>query len=688
VSGVNLALARRLHELGLNVLPVKLSTKNDWNGLAWKPYQTQRVTDAELIEWFDAAPTNAAIICGSISGVVVVDPDTPEAALWCTTHLPPTPMATQTARGAQLYFRVPANAAKLPAFIGGDLKIELKRDGHYVMAPGSLHPTGHVYAMVKEWPASLDNVPELPLDKLDAKTSTHAAAPLPSVVGSGQRNSTLWTEACRLRRLGWDKDEIFDALKGINRKRCQPPLPDADVRDIANRAAQYTPAADLFPSTEAGDAEFFASVSGDDLRYDHRRSRWLLFNGCRWAPQTDGEVMRLALDAVRARQRAAVGDKARLQWAAKGESRTRLANLLTIAQSLKPIAESGDAWDLSLDLLGVQNGVVDLRTGVLREGRPDDRITLSAGIDFDPAARSQRWEEFLNEVLPHAGLVSYVQRAVGYTATGHTHLDKWWMAQGAGRNGKGVLYGAIQAALGDYAIEVPASLFAVHGSSWDLAKLPGKRLLLSTESGDTIHLNHDLIKKLTGGGSMRAADKYESSFEFVPACKMWLACNNKPKVTDSTLSFWERVVLIPFTVSFLNEKADVALRPLFENDLDHRRAVLAWIVEGAKQFQRDGLGPLPAVVRNAVEAYRLESDPLSPFYEACCVIEPAASVRAALLFARYQRWANDTHVRPESRMSQTAFGRQIKTRFTAEEKRHTTYLGIGIRSELLPEGDI
>src|SRR5690606_33148672 len=51
----------------------------------------------------------------------------------------------------------------LPAFIRlPEFAIELKRDGQYVIAPGSIHPSGHVYAEVTPWPVTLDALPELP----------------------------------------------------------------------------------------------------------------------------------------------------------------------------------------------------------------------------------------------------------------------------------------------------------------------------------------------------------------------------------------------------------------------------------------------------------------------------------------------------------------------------------------------
>ncbi|MFN2444086.1 MAG: hypothetical protein ABR606_00635, partial [Vicinamibacterales bacterium] len=60
------------------------------------------------------------------------------------------------------------------------------------------------------------------------------------------------------------------------------------------------PGDELF--TEAAVAERFARRHGDDVRFDHRRQRWLLWQGNRWAPDIDGAVTRIGLMYSRAWQ--------------------------------------------------------------------------------------------------------------------------------------------------------------------------------------------------------------------------------------------------------------------------------------------------------------------------------------------------------------------------------------------------
>src|SRR5262249_50432921 len=156
-------------------------------------------------DWFgNGAQLNLGI--GTRELYVGIDGDTPEALAWMRANLPHTPMKTKSARGEHWYYCRPPNVT-IPAFIivSEALKIEVKRDGQYLVAPGSLHPSGMLYEEIEPWPAYMSAVPLLP--DLPGLIGTRAARtePLPETVRSGGRNATLFREGCRVRRLGWDE---------------------------------------------------------------------------------------------------------------------------------------------------------------------------------------------------------------------------------------------------------------------------------------------------------------------------------------------------------------------------------------------------------------------------------------------------------------------------------------------------
>src|SRR5207237_1422495 len=180
--------------------------------------------------------------------------------------------------------------------------------------------------------------------------------------------------------------------------------------------------------TEQGNAEMFASAYGHFVKFDHKQGRWLIWNKKlgRWLEDKQHNVRMLMAKIARLRLRSAVrlpqGQEERvkqIRWALSSENRNRIDASLELAKSIPPISDDGENWDSNPWLLSVDNGVVDLRTGKLREERPEDRITLRSPIKFDPEAKCPRFERFMLEIFNgDSEFVSFLQRAVGYSLTG------------------------------------------------------------------------------------------------------------------------------------------------------------------------------------------------------------------------------------------------------------------------------
>ena len=126
----------------------------------WKPFQTITPKDDDLAMWFgNGHPRNIALVTGELSGVVVVDGDSPEALSWMHARLPATPMRTKTGRGEHWFYQHPGTSIRNRARIQtGDptVKIDIRADGGYVVAPGSTHRTRIMYDALGTWPSIAD----------------------------------------------------------------------------------------------------------------------------------------------------------------------------------------------------------------------------------------------------------------------------------------------------------------------------------------------------------------------------------------------------------------------------------------------------------------------------------------------------------------------------------------------------
>lgn len=166
-----LMTARRLAALGLSVIPVPrprpgvpIGQPGDGKvpAIKWSEFQHRHATDDELIAWFSRDPHNVAVVVGAISDVVVVDADDSRALAWCTAHLKYTPWQTRTSHGYHLWYRYPCvhvgNSVGLQTR-DGRLRIDVRGEGGYVIAPGSLHRSGVWYGFAGDWTIPRERVP-------------------------------------------------------------------------------------------------------------------------------------------------------------------------------------------------------------------------------------------------------------------------------------------------------------------------------------------------------------------------------------------------------------------------------------------------------------------------------------------------------------------------------------------------
>jgi hypothetical protein len=148
--------ARRLHDEGLHIIPLEAGTKEP--SIRWREWQASQMPLSVLANHVDefGAEAGLAIICGAASGIVVADLDDASAVAWAHANLPETPWRTRTSRGEHWFYRYPTQALPPdpPPWAG-----QLQSNGRYVVAPGSLHPDGHVYECLGDWSQPKEQLP-------------------------------------------------------------------------------------------------------------------------------------------------------------------------------------------------------------------------------------------------------------------------------------------------------------------------------------------------------------------------------------------------------------------------------------------------------------------------------------------------------------------------------------------------
>jgi len=457
-----------------------------------------------------------------------------------------------------------------------------------------------------------------------------------------------------------------------------------------------------FSLSDTGNAELFAYLNRDQLRYDHRRGQWLSWASHWWTADVDGAAVRLCKELIREMYRRSARlttaasttddpvERVKLvtmgeslaDWGRKCEARSRRDSILALAQWEYPLTDPGGQWDQDGDMLGVGNGVYDLRAFKLRPGHPDDRMRSHTATRYNPDAQAPRWGRFIREIFGNDDvLIDYIWRAAGYSLTGDCSEQIWFLLHGGGSNGKGSFLNTLLHVLGDYGYNAPISTFLAKDRPQDLsndvAALMGRRFVVSSEAGPTRRLNEERIKSLTGQDRQTARFLYQEPFEFEPTFKLWLGVNHLPRTDDHSKGFWRRVRVVPFLQEFpINNTLQKIL-------LAESEGILAWLIEGCRAWRERGLQP-PDVVIAATDEYRAKTDQLTDYFDQCCRVGTDYAAGATELYKSYRRWCFSQAFKEKEIFSSTRFGRQLRDRFKKEHSRSgAIYRGVGILGALV-----
>lgn len=391
--------------------------------------------------------------------------------------------------------------------------------------------------------------------------------------------------------------------------------------------------------TDLANAALFAKERGADIRFTPEAG-WFVWDGTRWAVDSKAiavqarakETARSIFDRVKDSQ----DRDATYRHAKKTQSRQAIESMIWLSRSEPGILASLTDFDADPFLFNVQNGTVELRTGKLREHEKDDLISRIAPVTFDKAAACESWDAFLWRVLGgDRDLYDYMRRFVGHLLAGDVSDQALHFLYGLGANGKSVFCDSVLRLLGDYAIAASPDLIMIRrygGIPNDVARLRGVRAAFMNETVQGARFDEAKLKDLTGGDTLNARFLHQEFFDFRPTHRLIIRGNHKPAITGTDDGVWRRLRLVPFNVQIPLEEQD---RHLIDKLTAELPGILNWAIAGCLEWQRDGLSP-PALITDAVRAYREESDVLGRFIGEHCEVRNLAQVKSSVFFSAYK----------------------------------------------------
>ena len=241
-------------------------------------------------------------------------------------------------------------------------------------------------------------------------------------------------------------------------------------------------------------------------------------------------------------------------------------NIMREAMELFYDDEFVRSMDTNKHLLCFNNGVVDFRSKIFRDGYPEDYITKTTRINYIPYSienteiqeTTKTINEFMEKLFPIPDLLSYMWDHLASCLIGSNKNQTFNVYNGSGSNGKSIIADLMSATLGEYKGTVPITLVTekrglIGGTSDEVLKLKGVRYAVMQEPSKSVKLNEGIMKELTGGDPIQARGLYSESEIFEPQFNLVVCTNNLFDIESNDDGTWRRIRKVDFVSKFIDE---------------------------------------------------------------------------------------------------------------------------------------
>ena len=625
-----------------------------------------------VINHWGAHPNdNIGITCGAPSGgLLVLDFDVSEAKngletlkQWEMEHgeLPETAEAITGSGGKHYFFRTDRNNIKPTS--NQELGVDVRCDGSFVVAPGSIHPNGNAYEWwCSPWECEMATADGNVLDFLDyvqrnggedGTRKENGKFRLPDKIKSGERDKTLFRYASHLRSVGRSDEEIMATVLGVNFQRCEPPMDSRDIQRIVKSACKYERGGGVNDSDD-----------GRKVGAPGKPGGGMLPRGPKGGIKTN-ELAKLVIKNNLAQiidGAPAVWTGRRWEFGARAINRCTLeladdakkqdkAEVVSYIMDKAPCVTSDNAFDGGY-YVQFSNCTYDVLNDTVVEPTPSMFIIATLPVELNMDAPRNEADEFLESVADNdPDTLQAMKEVIGACMCSRRVLSQSPMligraggASGKASNGKSTFLNWLRSILGT---ENVSSLdIATLGQRFQAGRVVGKLANLGDDIPDGFLRGDELsmFKKLVTGDAIYTDVKNGEGFEFRPSASMVFSMNAVPRLQDTTDGVFRRLAFLPFRRRFSpgtdGYDPNIAAK-LAKPEVMERGALLGLMALG-ELIRRGSLTPIPDMMAE-VEEVKQDNDSVTRWiFEECITGDDVNATPTSTVFKRYADWCSDS----------------------------------------------
>lgn len=429
-----------------------------------------------------------------------------------------------------------------------------------------------------------------------------------------------------------------------------------EFEQFARRVCRYMskPTVDMFfkkiTFTDTFDADWLKSlckdcksapldkIIADEIISNHRllyneKISFYEYNGRYWTMRTDTEIAAYITSALGPY---ATGSK-----------------ITSILKVIKSAVVTDKLFNVQ-PVINFINGTLEIEPEIkFREHRSTDLCTYCLEYPYNPTASSTEWANFLNTVTDNDDKkICLLQELSGYVLYPDNRLQKCAVLIGSGANGKSVFLNVLTKIFGS------ANVSNVEMSSlsqdFQVIQLMNSMLNISAETRTNVAGAESKFKQITAGDEISACYKGKDYITFRPRAKMFLACNEYVKSSDTTEGWTRRFCFVDFPMHFVEipNPNNPEERPI-DRDIESKlttpeqlTAIFNWVLNGYIMLRNCGYFSEPDDQKQITEEFKELSNPLIEFAKELHIEN---SISNNQLYLKYKDWCEETGHNPLAR---------------------------------------
>lgn len=292
------------------------------------------------------------------------------------------------------------------------------------------------------------------------------------------------------------------------------------------------------------------------------------------------------------------------------------------------------------NLIFVQNGVLDINTGVLYAHDKSFFTTNIMPYDYNPSVATPEWNRFLDEIFEgDAEMAALLQEWFGYMMSSSYDYHKVLLMLGPKRCGKGTIGHILKLLVGDQ--NFTGATLSKFGSDSFMESLQTKTVAFVGDAAKNVPRNvvdmvTERIKGISAADDTVFERKYKSTLTVQLPTRITIAGNHIPRLFDDSGALASRLIVMPFNVSFYGRE-NIELYRQLSAEIE---GIAAWSLVGLARLRNNGHFTMPEASMAETEFIAEAYSPLIAFVQKiCCVGRDNGKVRSGEVYDSYKAWA-------------------------------------------------